>query len=128
MDTARFEFATASRILFGPGTCAEVPALAANLGRRILLVADSLSRSALLQEALTTAGTVVEVFEIDREPNVEIVLLARRKISESDSQAVIGFGGGTGKTPLPKTQRGNLAAQTRGRASRLSTSASNACA
>ena len=36
-----FEFATAARILFGEGTLRQVPAAAASMGRRALLVTGS---------------------------------------------------------------------------------------
>ena len=37
-NTMRFEFATAARILFGPGTLREVAPAAAGLGQRVLVV------------------------------------------------------------------------------------------
>ncbi len=94
MNTERFEFATANRIVFGPGTCAEVPALAAPLGRRALLVTDSLERSMTLQQGLTTAGLDWVSFVVEKEPDVDFILLATRKIQKSGCDLVIGFGGG----------------------------------
>lgn len=90
----RFEFATANHIIFGPGTCAEVPALAASLGGRVLFVTDSLERSAALREGLTRAGLEVLPFEVEKEPDVALVIMATRKIQERHCNLVIGFGGG----------------------------------
>ncbi len=89
----RFEFATANRIIFGPGTCAEVPALAAPLGRRALFVTDSLERSAALREGLVKAGLEVVSFLVEEELDVSLVILATRNVKESDCDLVIGFGG-----------------------------------
>lgn len=91
----RFEFATATRIVFGPGTCAEVPALAAPLGGRALFVTDSLARSAALREGLTAAGVEVVSFLVEKEPDVDLVVLAARGLQDSNCDFVIGFGGGS---------------------------------
>ena len=49
----RFEFATATRIIFGPGTLQELGPLAAEMGRRVLLVTGrSASRSGPLVDLL----------------------------------------------------------------------------
>ena len=42
----RFEFATAARILFGPGTLREVAPAAAGLGQRVLVVTGRTSERA----------------------------------------------------------------------------------
>ena len=46
----RFEFATSHRILFGQGTCAEVPILVASLGQRVLVVTDLEERCEALSD------------------------------------------------------------------------------
>lgn len=57
-----FEFATASHILFGPGTCVEVPTLAAALGQRVLFVTDSVERCKSLLDNLKTQGLFIVIF------------------------------------------------------------------
>ena len=53
----RFEFATASRIIFGPGTLGEVAPVAAEMGRRPLAVTGrSGDRAAPLMDALQEQG------------------------------------------------------------------------
>jgi len=109
----RFEYATATRILFGPGTCAEVPALVAAFGQRALFVTDSQERCAGLLNDLKVRGLSVFVFNVNIESNVECVLMATRIAKEFDCQVVIGFGGGstldTGKaTAALMTNPGNL--------------------
>jgi alcohol dehydrogenase class IV len=109
----RFEFATSNRIVFGNGIISEVPALAASLGQRVLVVADSSERCKILLEGLVGFGLVVVVFEVKGEPCENDVLLAMRIIQESNSQVLIGFGGGaaldTGKaTAILMTNPGKL--------------------
>src|ERR1019366_9225691 len=60
-----FEFATAARILFGEGTLRQVPAAAASLGRRALLVTGaSPDRAAPLQKALQAAHVSTVPFAV----------------------------------------------------------------
>lgn len=91
----RFEFATSNRILFGPGTLSEVPALAAALGQRAFLFTNSMERCASLKEGLLALGLSVEVFLVKKEPDLDSVLLATRNMQEFNCQFVIGFGGGS---------------------------------
>ncbi|MCX7609834.1 MAG: iron-containing alcohol dehydrogenase [Anaerolineales bacterium] len=91
----RFEFATANRIVFGPGTCAEVPSLIAPLGKRALFVTDSLERSAWLRDAVQAVGVEVVLVCIEKEPDIDLVLLATQNLQQSNCDLVIGFGGGS---------------------------------
>ena len=53
----RFEFATAGRIVFGPGVSAALPAIAAGLGRRALIVTGAHpGRLTAVFAALESAG------------------------------------------------------------------------
>jgi alcohol dehydrogenase class IV len=92
----RFEFATAGRIIFGDGTLQEVGPLAAQMGRRALVVTGKdKQRAETLLEKLDAAGVEVVTFSIASEPTTcavdEGVSLAR----ESRCDLVIGFGGGS---------------------------------
>ncbi len=91
----RFEFATSSRILFGPGISSEVPTLAAPFGQRVFIVTDSQERCAALLEGLLAVGLFVEAIVVKKEPDVGGVLMATRKMKESGCRLVIGFGGGS---------------------------------
>jgi alcohol dehydrogenase class IV len=91
----QFEFATANRIIFGPGTVKQVPALAAQLGRCVFLVTDSEVRCKSLMNVLMELDLSVVFFLVEKEPDVNGVLLATRIAKESSSQVVIGFGGGS---------------------------------
>jgi alcohol dehydrogenase class IV len=92
----RFEFATTSRIIFGPGTLKEVPALAARMGGRPLVVTGkNTERAAPLLDLLKPTGIHPLTFDVPGEPTIEMILegvqLARKKACD----VVIGMGGGS---------------------------------
>ena len=70
----RFEFATAGRILFGPGTAAEVPSLAAGLGRRACVITNSQARCAWLLQGLARQALSTALFLVEKEPDVAAIL------------------------------------------------------
>jgi len=84
----RFEFATATRIVFGPGTVREVPAAAAEMGRRALLVAR---RSADLK----LLGLVGEAFRVSGEPSINLIRQGTQQAREAGCDLVIALGGGS---------------------------------
>ncbi len=86
-----FEFATAARILFGEGTLRQVPAAAASLGRRALLVTGaSPGRATALQKALEAAHIDTVFFSVPGEPTLDLIRSAPR-----DCDFVVAFGGGS---------------------------------
>jgi alcohol dehydrogenase class IV len=90
----RFEFATAARILFGPGTIQELPALARPLGKRALIVTGKTSsRAAGIAEGLGNEGIQSSIFPVDGEPTLEIIRGGARAARDFDF--VVGFGGGS---------------------------------
>jgi alcohol dehydrogenase class IV len=92
----KFEFATAGRILVGPGTVAEAPALARSLGSRALVVTGrTASRSEKLCNSLRTAGMEVVVHGISGEPSVEAALAGADVARKQGCDLVVGFGGGS---------------------------------
>jgi alcohol dehydrogenase class IV len=91
----RFEFTTSNHILFGPGTCAEVPPLAATLGRRVFVVTDSYERCRALLNRLLAWGMGVDYFVVEGEVVFNDVVLAMRNAREFGCQLLIGFGGGS---------------------------------
>lgn len=84
----RFEFATASRIVFGPGKVRELPAAAAEMGRRALLVTRA---SADFQRL----GIVGEPFPIHGEPTVDMVRQGTLVARSAACDMVIALGGGS---------------------------------
>jgi len=96
MSSIQFEFATATRILFGPGKIEEVGPLAASLGQRVLLVAGRTSaRMQHLSSLLQDQGVEIVNFQVSGEPTTVMVRegvdLARQRVCD----VVIGFGGGS---------------------------------
>jgi alcohol dehydrogenase class IV len=91
-----FDFATATRIRFGPGVVREVPGLAGKLGHRVLLVTGrSADRARVFAQALEAAGLAPYLFSIPGEPTTEDVLLGVRTAKQGGAQVVISFGGGS---------------------------------
>lgn len=92
----RFEFATAARILFGPGTLAEAAPAARQMGRRALVVTGRNSaRAARLWEPLAREGVESVCFPTPGEPTVELVRQGARVAREEGCDLVIAFGGGS---------------------------------
>ncbi len=92
----RFEFATATRILFGPGTVREVAPIAASLGRRALVVTGSTaSRAASFIEQLNTQNVETILFSISSEPTITMALEGVKAGQRQGCDLVIGYGGGS---------------------------------
>jgi alcohol dehydrogenase class IV len=92
----RFEFATASNVLFGPGVVKEVGSLAAKIGKRVLVVTGKVAAdpSELLRD-LSENGLGYDLFQIPGEPTLQQIEEGRTLAREYQSQVVIGFGGGS---------------------------------
>ncbi len=91
-----FEFATAVRIRFGPGSLKEVGPAARAFGQRALVVTGrNADRAARLKELLHHAGVDVTAFAVPGEPTVPLVREGVARARESGSDLVIGFGGGS---------------------------------
>ncbi len=92
----RFEFATATRILFGAGMVREVAPAAKEMGRRALLVTGrSLERAAALVTQLQAAGIGCAHFAVEGEPTTDMVRRGVRLAREERCDLVIAFGGGS---------------------------------
>ncbi|MFP5248916.1 MAG: iron-containing alcohol dehydrogenase [Acidobacteriota bacterium] len=87
----RFEFATATRIVFGEGAAATLPELLRAFGSRPLVVTGaSTERAASLLSALAT-----EVFAVPGEPTVDRVRAGARRARETECDVVVAIGGGS---------------------------------
>ncbi len=92
----RFEFATANRIIFGPGTLAEVAPLAQQWGERLLvLTGETPERAAPLVDALRQQGVSVATFAVDREPTIALAQAGTEAARKHDSELLIALGGGS---------------------------------
>lgn len=86
-----FEFATATRIVFGEGAAATLPELVRPLGSRPLVVTgSSRERAASLVSALSA-----ETFEVRGEPTVDLVREGARLAQSAGCNVVISIGGGS---------------------------------
>jgi len=99
----RFGFATARRILFGSGVLKEIGPIAADLGRRALVVTGrTTDRAAPLFDQLAEMEIAWVTYSVDGEPTVETAYQGTRLARQEACDLIIGFGGGspldTGKT------------------------------
>lgn len=91
-----FEFATATRIVFGPGTARRLPELAAPFGRRVLVVTGAgVDRHAALLDALTAAGLQLTRFRIAGEPTTDEAAAGAELARACEAELVLGLGGGS---------------------------------
>lgn len=87
----RFEFATATRIIFGEGTAASLPDLARTLGTRPLVVTGaSPERTAELVSAISAP-----TYAVPGEPSVAMVREGARQAQNAGCDVVISIGGGS---------------------------------
>ncbi len=92
----RFEFATATRIIFGPGTLQEVGPLAAELGNRACVVTGrTIERAGPLLEQLDQQGIEYVTFNVAGEPTTTSAKPAVELARRAKSNLVIGIGGGS---------------------------------
>ena len=92
----RFEFATASRIVFGRGTVKEAGPAARDLGSRVLIVTGrSSERAAALTAALASSGLSYVTFSVSGEPTTDMIREGVRLAQAEACDVVIGFGGGS---------------------------------
>jgi alcohol dehydrogenase class IV len=82
-----YEFATAARVVFGPGAVRELPGVVAAFGRRILLVSNAASVCPLSPDRVE--------LRVEGEPTVEFAREGARLAREHDSEVIVGFGGGS---------------------------------
>ena len=92
----RFEFATAARIVFGPGTLKEAGPIAGSFGRRAFVVTGgNPDRAARLLALLAAAGVSTAAFAVAGEPSTGLVIEGVRRARAGGCDLVIGFGGGS---------------------------------
>ena len=92
----RFEFATATRIVFGAGAVNDAGAIAREFGRHALVVTgrDS-SRAERVLASLRSAGVSAVTFSVTGEPELKTVEQGAKLAKAERCELVIGFGGGS---------------------------------
>lgn len=92
----RFEFVTATRIIFGTGSIDDVAPLAAEMGKRAFVVTGSTTKRAEpLLRKLNRQSVEVELFSVLAEPTIEVALDGVNRARKTKCDLVIGFGGGS---------------------------------
>ena len=92
----RFEFATARRIIFGPGTLQQAAPLAAAMGNRALLVTGrNPDRGDPLLALLEKTRMPSCLFRAADEPTLELIAKGVDTASQKNCDVVIGMGGGS---------------------------------
>ena len=87
----RFEFATATRIVFGEGTAATLPEMVRSYGARPLVVTGAApDRAASLVSALSA-----ETFAVSGEPTVDLVREGARRAQSANYDVIVSIGGGS---------------------------------
>lgn len=92
----RFEFTTAGRIVFGPGTISQAGPLAKEFGRRALVVTGrDPTRAKRLHNALNEVGVSAVPCSVYGEPDLEVVRQGTALARREQCDLVIAFGGGS---------------------------------
>jgi alcohol dehydrogenase class IV len=95
-QTMRFEFATATRILFGPGTLKEAAPIIAAFGRRALIVIGSTPDQAkTLIDQLKAQQVETVTVRVSGEPAIDTVQEGMAVARDNRSDVIIGLGGGS---------------------------------
>jgi alcohol dehydrogenase class IV len=92
----QFEFSTAARIVFGPGTIKDAGSIAIKTGNKALLIAGKGGAAPdRLSEILSASGVPWELWEVVGEPTIEEVERAIAFARQKRCDYVISFGGGS---------------------------------
>ncbi len=92
----RFEFATANRIVFGPGVAADLPQIIASLGDRpFVLTGGTPEHYEQIVELLTETNLEPTTFGIRGEPTTGTVSAAAAAARQARADVVVGIGGGS---------------------------------
>ncbi|MCP4539301.1 MAG: iron-containing alcohol dehydrogenase [Chloroflexi bacterium] len=91
-----FEFAAATRIVFGPGMLRKVKPLAAGMGSRALVVMGRITaRAAPLFDVLAEEEISTVTYSVAGEPTIGAIRLGTLRARDAKCDMVIGFGGGS---------------------------------
>ena len=91
-----FEFATATRIIYGHGAVKDIGSIVGKMGRRAFVITGrSAERAQPLMGQLKGIGMAVTHFSIPEEPTTQLALEAVEKARRTNCDVVIGMGGGS---------------------------------
>ncbi len=91
-----FEFATAQRVLFGPGMRQQLPGLVAGEGTRVfVIIGGNQERYREVVDLLKTEPFELATFSVSNEPDVSTVGAALEQARAHRAEAVVGVGGGS---------------------------------
>ncbi|MEZ5104941.1 MAG: iron-containing alcohol dehydrogenase [Draconibacterium sp.] len=90
----QFEFATASKVIFGKGSLDKVPGIIAGMGNNVLIVTGkNQGRAGILSNQIS--GKTLSFFSIESEPTIEMINVGVQLARTEKCNLVIGFGGGS---------------------------------
>ena len=96
MKPIQFEFATATRILFGTGKVSEAGRIARTFGSRALLVTGSgLERASAIMPSLREQGIETAILNVCGEPDTSLIERGVELARAHRSELVLGIGGGS---------------------------------
>jgi len=87
----RFEFATATRVIFGEGTAATLPELVRAFGARPLVVTGSSAERAASLISTLSAATL----SVPGEPTIDLIREGARYALQADCDVILSLGGGS---------------------------------
>ena len=91
-----FTFATAGRIVFGPGSLEHLGQWVAEYGRRALVVTgNDVQRAQPVFDQTDSAGVAVDSLRVASEPTVDLVREGAERARRSGCEVVVGCGGGS---------------------------------
>ncbi len=92
----RFEFATAGRVVFGPGAIGEAGAIISALGSRVMAVTGrAWERSDPLLAELRARRFETLILSVEHEPDLEFVRMGAAFARAESIEVVVGIGGGS---------------------------------
>ncbi len=96
VGTLRFDFATATRVVFGAGSIGQLRDLTAGFGRHALVVTGrSPERGQRVIEALEGRGVSFAAFSVPREPELTTIAQGVDRARAAGADFVVGIGGGS---------------------------------
>jgi alcohol dehydrogenase class IV len=92
----KFEFATAGRVIFGPGSLKQIGKLANEFGQRALVTTGwPVDQMRVLTDLLDAAGVQSSLLPVTGEPTTELVQVGTERARAEGCDVLIGFGGGS---------------------------------
>lgn len=91
----KFEFETASKIIFGNGSEDKIPEIISEMGKNVLLVIGKNPDRAKHLIDIISNKKVVSIFHVSEEPTVQIIDAGVQFARQNMSDVIVGFGGGS---------------------------------